>query len=124
MNRLFQSFTQVDSSTTRRYGGTGLGLAISKRLVEMMGGSMQVESEVGCGSTFTFSILADLPVLPDLPDLSEGENTLQERTQHEVVTELDGKQVLIVDDNQTNLAILCAPIAALGHRRDRLPIRH
>ncbi len=114
MNRLFQSFTQVDSSTTRRYGGTGLGLAISRRLVEMMGGSMQVESEVNSGSTFTFSILADLPVLAELPDLPESENTHQERIQREGVTELDGKHVLIVDDNQTNLAILAHQLRRWG----------
>ncbi len=120
MDRLFKSFSQVDSSTTRQYGGTGLGLAISKRLVEMMGGQIKVESEVGKGSTFTFTIKAGVAH-------REGPRHAQPQAS------LLGKRVLIVDDNETNLKILnmqCklwgmepttvgSPLAALQRVRDR-----
>ncbi|MFZ5508493.1 MAG: response regulator [Pseudomonadota bacterium] len=94
-DRLFQSFSQLDASTTRKYGGSGLGLAISKRLVEMMGGRIWVESEVGRGSTFHFTIVAQ----PSGPCMAR--SYLQERS-----SALTGKRILIVDDNTTNRRIL------------------
>jgi signal transduction histidine kinase/DNA-binding response OmpR family regulator/HPt (histidine-containing phosphotransfer) domain-containing protein len=95
MDRLFLSFSQVDSSTTRRYGGTGLGLVISKRLSELMGGTLWVESEVDKGSTFHFTVRAE--PAPDLAPLPlHTDNPL-----------LAGKRLLIVDDNATNRQILC-----------------
>jgi len=100
MNRLFQSFSQVDASTTRRFGGTGLGLAISKRLAEMMGGGMWVESEVGIGSTFHFNIQAAAAPAPTRAYLEEAQPALQ------------NKRVLIVDDNATNRKILEKQLAA------------
>jgi CheY-like chemotaxis protein len=94
MDRLFRSFSQVDASTTRRYGGTGLGLAISKRLSEMMGGAMWVESELGAGSAFHFTIQATAAPAPVRAYLDEVQPALQD------------KRVLIVDDNDTNRRIL------------------
>ena len=90
---LFRSFTQAEASTTRKFGGTGLGLAISKRLIEMMGGHIGLESEPGKGSCFHFTIPAHLAE-------SQSSATLTSREQ------LKGLRVLIVDDNPTNRAIL------------------
>jgi len=94
MDRLFRSFSQVDASTTRRYGGTGLGLAISKRLAELMGGRMWAESELGLGSSFHFTIRAVAAPAPARAYLDE------------IQPALEGKSVLIVDDNATNRRIL------------------
>lgn len=102
MDRLFQSFSQVDSSTTRRYGGTGLGLAISKRLCEMMGGRMWAESQVGKGSTFYFTIFAES--VPETISLADDSMQLL----------LNGKRLLIVDDNATNRKILTLQTQSWG----------
>jgi signal transduction histidine kinase/DNA-binding response OmpR family regulator len=101
-NQLFKSFSQIDVSTTRKYGGTGLGLAISKRLAELMGGSMWVESEglPGRGSTFHFTLQAI--VAPQAPELAPNLALLQNR------------RVLIVDDNATNRRILTLQTRAWG----------
>jgi signal transduction histidine kinase/CheY-like chemotaxis protein/HPt (histidine-containing phosphotransfer) domain-containing protein len=94
LNRLFQAFQQVDASTTRRHGGTGLGLVISQRLSELMQGRMWVESIVGHGSTFHFTIQA------------RASTDTQYTYLHEVEDQLVGKRLLIVDDNATNRRIL------------------
>ncbi|MEI6796985.1 MAG: response regulator, partial [Methanomassiliicoccales archaeon] len=99
---LFQPFTQADASTTRRFGGTGLGLAVSKRLVELMGGSIWIESEIGKGATFHFTILfegADLPMPQHLKGLDPS---------------LKDKVVMIVDDNPTNRQILTLQTTSWG----------
>jgi CheY-like chemotaxis protein len=88
---LFESFSQVDASTTRRYGGTGLGLAISKRLCELMGGEMWAESELGNGSAFHFTVRAEPASGPRLPPAA---------------AELRGKRLLVVDDNAANREVV------------------
>ncbi|WDE03627.1 response regulator [Thalassomonas viridans] len=99
-DKLFQSFTQADTSTTRKYGGTGLGLTISKQLVELMGGEIRVESEPDAGSTFFFKVTFALD---------------PERDAHYIPRDdaLKGKRVLIVDDNATALESLTEILLSL-----------
>ncbi len=106
MARLFQSFSQADSSTTRRFGGTGLGLAISKRLAEMMGGGMSAASEgAGQGATFTFTIAAESAPVPEHKS---------SRDVAGIQSLLQGRRVLIVDDNVTNRRILSLQTSKWG----------
>ena len=101
MSRLFQVFSQVDSSTSRRYGGTGLGLAISRRLCEMMGGQMWADSDLGLGSTFSFTIQVGVArEQPPAPPV--------------VPVECAGKRVLLVDDNATNRRVIAFHLSRWG----------
>jgi len=95
LKTIFNSFTQADTSTTREFGGTGLGLTISKRLIEMMGGQIWVESEVGVGSKFSFTVR-----------MGEAKNRPVEVEPNPSSDGLTGLRVLVVDDNRTNRRIL------------------
>ena len=99
LDHLFDSFTQADSSTSRRYGGTGLGLAISKQLVELMGGTLRVVSEPGVGSTFTASI-------PFIVGVSAASPV--------ILADLGDVHALVVDDNATNQRVLTELLSGWG----------
>src|SRR6266849_481020 len=99
---LFQQFSQADSSVTRRYGGTGLGLAISKQLTDLMGGSVGVESHLGEGSKFWFTLPLPLETLPSGSQIP--------------VADLTGLRVLIVDDNEVNRRVVHEQISSWGMR--------
>ena len=99
---LFQSFTQADSSMTRKYGGTGLGLAISQRLVGFMGGTIKVESIVDRGSTFSFTLQLDLAPKTQLPS--------------EEIPCLQGVRVLVVDDSEVPRSVLLEQLTGWGVR--------
>ncbi len=109
MKRLFQSFSQADSSTTRKYGGTGLGLAISKRLAELMGGTMWATSDgAGKGSSFHFTLSAEKAKLPKK----------QARNLVGFQEEFQGKNLLFVDDNETNRRILVLQTGKWGAKTE------
>ncbi|KAI7898450.1 histidine kinase-like ATPase [Cokeromyces recurvatus] len=124
-NKLFQSFSQVDASTTRKFGGTGLGLAISQQLCRMMGGDMVrrfwVESEVGRGSTFKFQVLLEKQV-NSLTYKEQNHLYRYHKTQHFTFSEinltlsdiLSNKTTLLVDDNPINQKVLSRMLSKMG----------
>lgn len=101
INKLFEAFSQVDTSTTRKYGGTGLGLMISQKLTHLMGGRIWVESKPGIGSTFFFTVQTEVAEGDECPNRGYLKN-------------IRGREVLIVDDNPTNLEILSKRLKKWG----------
>jgi signal transduction histidine kinase/CheY-like chemotaxis protein len=110
-HRLFQTFSQTDHSTTRKYGGTGLGLAISKQLVEMMGGTIDVESALGQGSTFRFTVKLGLCLTPLMTESRE-------------ILNLHGIRALCIDDNATNQTIFNTQLTSWGLNVDCVSDSH
>jgi PAS domain S-box-containing protein len=122
--RLFQPFSQADNSTTRRYGGTGLGLSIVRRLAQLMGGDVSVESAAGKGSTFSVSLIlepapADSPLV-DLPVIEP--RLFDEAAPEEIAAPIKmgdaAGRVLVVDDNPINRDVLVRQLKALGVSSD------
>jgi signal transduction histidine kinase/DNA-binding NarL/FixJ family response regulator len=109
-NKLFQSFTQVDASTTRKFGGTGLGLVICKGICESMGGDIWLESKLGEGSTFSFKILVNAGAFHEVaPKKSEFDRQFAEQRPF---------KILVADDNATNQLLAKQYLEMLGYRVD------
>ncbi|GAB5442703.1 MAG: hypothetical protein Fues2KO_30520 [Fuerstiella sp.] len=108
--RIFESFSQADTSTTRRFGGTGLGLAIASRLVEMMGGQIDVESSIGEGSTFSFCVPLQIAEAGDLPTQPESGATLSRNRGPD-----QSLRILLAEDHPVNQRYAQRVLEKLGH---------
>jgi signal transduction histidine kinase/ActR/RegA family two-component response regulator len=131
LDRLFQSFSQVDASTTREYGGTGLGLAISQRLCALMGGRIWVESQVDRGSTFHFTVLTEAasklpeeaaPLIPNSGKMTQGNGRLPE---HDPIdrspsdsAKISPLRILVAEDNIVNQKVALRMLERIGYCAD------
>ena len=117
IEKLFKPFEQEDGSTTRKYGGSGLGLTISKLLVELLGGEIKIKSEQGEGSTFSFDIVAGLPI--DGKEILGNENySVIEEKNDKTIPDGHGKVFLLADDNDINLMIAKSMLETYGAQID------
>lgn len=114
MSQLFQSFSQVDPSITRKYGGTGLGLAISKRLVELMGGKIWAESEVGTGSVFYFTIVVEAATKSQIDAMMQDQKAIN------VSPLMDQRElrILLAEDNAVNQKVALQMLKKIGYKAD------
>lgn len=125
MDKLFESYSQVDASTTRKYGGTGLGLAISRQLCELMGGDMSVTSAIDVGSTFTFSIVAS-SVVPDARwrEWNQSETSIEKGDRQRISLfgtkqcESQTLRILLVEDNRVNQKVAVGILQRMGYEAD------
>lgn len=123
MPKLFQSFSQVDASTSRNYGGTGLGLAICKQLVSLMGGEIGVESEVDKGSTFWFTVAIDkqkniLNGFESVVELGRDINSQVLVTNSQQLTANKNLKILVAEDNVINQSVILSQLEMLGYDAD------
>lgn len=112
IDQLFDSFSQADASTTRKYGGTGLGLTISRQLSELMGGNIWAESELGVGSTFHFTVVAKLTDEPVVPDAATP------RAVHATSIPQRSLTILLAEDNKINQLVALGILKKYGHHVD------
>jgi signal transduction histidine kinase/ActR/RegA family two-component response regulator len=116
MDQLFESFSQLDSSSTRRYGGAGLGLALGKQLCQLMGGTLCVENNTSPGSTFHFTVVMEVSVEPLQDNLAKPETTVA--TAPKIQRTLQNLRILLVEDNLTNQKVAQLILKRMGYTAD------